>query len=105
MCTLDELLEACSTSVLGEQARWTIRPFRFEQNLDPRLLFRRHVGAQHTNAFASVVADSKHTTMGDCRVLNSKCLKRKAEDEHTGFNGRRKAYVELILIRSENYDD
>ena len=39
MRTLNELLEACLSSALGEQARWTIRPFRFERNLDPRLFF------------------------------------------------------------------
>ncbi len=44
MRTLDELLEACSSSALGEQARWTTRPFRDERNLASRLLFRRNLG-------------------------------------------------------------
>ncbi len=42
--TLDKLLEACPSSALGEQARWTDRPFRDMQNLASRLLFRRNFG-------------------------------------------------------------
>ena len=72
MRTLDELLEARLSSALGEQARWTIRPFCFKRNLDPGLLFRWQVGALRMNAFTSVAAGSKRTMVGDRRDLNSK---------------------------------
>ena len=72
MRTLDELLEAWLSSALEEQARWTSWPSRLEQNLDPLLLFLWNVGSKRRSVFASVAANSKRTTVGDRRVLNSK---------------------------------